>query len=280
VISIDNAHFFANVTGLTFLSLELNVFLTSIGPGAFDLMLNLTHVEIRSNFLLASITPGVFDNLHHLISLSLRQNGLQKLPSNLLSNATREGLHFFDGSGNSLVQCNCDLKWLAHWMLDKPQVVNNSENADDYTCLELDASNPPNYERSRRIVDMPNWPEQACLLDRTAALLWTIALSLVLGIYTIVILCCCGKSLWKSYVDDPVVFVRQAKKTFLERVKRLVQADYKYDALVAFAEEDDDLVMNTLKPVLEDRLGLRLCIYTRDFHPGKFVVDNIQECAE
>nr|KAG5714288.1 hypothetical protein BaRGS_018505 [Batillaria attramentaria] len=56
--------------------------------------------------------------------------------------------------------------------------------------------------------------------------------------------------------------------------------DYDYDLFVCFASEDKEWVLGHLKPELEDRLGLRLCLHHRDFNPGRTTVDNIDRCID
>ncbi|XP_070180494.1 toll-like receptor 2 type-2 [Littorina saxatilis] len=50
-----------------------------------------------------------------------------------------------------------------------------------------------------------------------------------------------------------------------------------YDVFVAYAEEDNDFVSDHLRPRLEDELGLKLCLHQRDFHPGRNILENIED---
>ena len=56
--------------------------------------------------------------------------------------------------------------------------------------------------------------------------------------------------------------------------------NFQYDVFVSYAEEDDGWVRDHLMPELEGRLGLRLCVHQRDFHPGRNILDNIEDCLE
>ena len=56
--------------------------------------------------------------------------------------------------------------------------------------------------------------------------------------------------------------------------------NFQYDVFVSYAEEDDGWVRDHLMPELEGRLGLRLCVHQRDFHPGRNILDNIEDCVE
>lgn len=44
---------------------------------------------------------------------------------------------------------------------------------------------------------------------------------------------------------------------------------HEFDVFVSFSSEDIDFIMGEMKARLEDDRGLRLCIHTRDFIPGK-----------
>ncbi|KAL8613594.1 hypothetical protein ACOMHN_022013 [Nucella lapillus] len=56
--------------------------------------------------------------------------------------------------------------------------------------------------------------------------------------------------------------------------------DYIYDVFVAYAEGDSGWVRQHLLPELEGRRGLKLCLHQRDFHPGRNILDNIEDCLE
>ena len=55
--------------------------------------------------------------------------------------------------------------------------------------------------------------------------------------------------------------------------------NFRYDLFVAYAEGDEDWVHGQLTPELEERMGLRLCLHQRDFHPGRHILDNIESCV-
>jgi toll-like receptor 13 len=51
--------------------------------------------------------------------------------------------------------------------------------------------------------------------------------------------------------------------------------DFVYDAFVGYESVDSAWVRRRLLPVLEEEIGLKLCIHERDFQPGVFINDNI-----
>jgi hypothetical protein len=55
--------------------------------------------------------------------------------------------------------------------------------------------------------------------------------------------------------------------------------DYKYDVFISYSHKDEDWVVDTLLPALEDA-GLKVCIDYRDFKAGKAAIFNMQDSAK
>jgi tetratricopeptide (TPR) repeat protein len=55
--------------------------------------------------------------------------------------------------------------------------------------------------------------------------------------------------------------------------------DYKYDVFISYSHKDEDWVVNTLLPALEDA-GLKVCIDFRDFKAGKASIFNMQDSVK
>nr|KAG5699293.1 hypothetical protein BaRGS_000495 [Batillaria attramentaria] len=53
--------------------------------------------------------------------------------------------------------------------------------------------------------------------------------------------------------------------------------DFQYDLFVSYNKEDVGWVIGNLIPVLEDQMGLRLCVHQRDFLLGNSITDNIAD---
>ena len=242
VTRIDSAGFFVNVTHITSLVMSLTG-LTYIAPGAFDILDNLTSLDISFNFL-------------------------KKIPENTFSKATRQRLQQLDASGNYF-RCDCDLTWLARWLVSSPSVFKNSYD-DPYTCID-------EFDSTRRdIVELNSMDKQVCLMSKTAAVLIIAFTSMFLAVFVCVIL-------YRIYCKRSATNQDLAFKLFRNGLQRLVcltNVPFRYDIFMSYAEEDKDLVFNHLMPELEGRLGLRLCVHQRDFHPGRNILDNIEDCVE
>ena len=53
------------------------------------------------------------------------------------------------------------------------------------------------------------------------------------------------------------------------------QENFEFDGFVSFVHENDDFVLNNLRPFLEDLHQYRLLIHYRDFHVGEDIATNI-----
>src|SRR5688572_25139259 len=60
----------------------------------------------------------------------------------------------------------------------------------------------------------------------------------------------------------------------------MAETDFKYDVFISYSHRDEEWVVNTLLPSLEDA-GLKVCIDFRDFVPGKPSRHNMRDaCRE
>ena len=112
-------------------------------------------------------------------------------------------------------------------------------------------------------------------MSKTAAALIITLTSMFLAVFVLVIL-------GRIYCNRSATNQDLAFKLFRNGLQRLVcltNVPFRYDIFMSYAEEDKDLVFNHLMPELEGRLGLRLCVHQRDFHPGRNILDNIEDCV-
>ena len=54
-----------------------------------------------------------------------------------------------------------------------------------------------------------------------------------------------------------------------------VSHDYKYDAFISYADEDQDFVHGEMLTKLEGNFSFKLCLHSRDFVPGRDIAGNI-----
>ena len=80
-------------------------------------------------------------------------------------------------------------------------------------------------------------------------------------------------------IDEPLMLYR--KKKDLVKTDLPVKRDRVFDAFVLYHfDTDDNFVVETLLPELEENRDFRLCVHSRDFTPGRDIKDNIEEAIE
>ena len=65
----------------------------------------------------------------------------------------------------------------------------------------------------------------------------------------------------------------------MHRQVDMAEAEFKYDVFISYSHKDEDWVVNTLLPSLEDA-GLKVCIDFRDFVPGKPSRHNMRDACK
>ncbi|KAK7089875.1 toll-like receptor 2 type-2 [Littorina saxatilis] len=114
-------------------------------------------------------------------------------------------------------------------------------------------------------------PQQSCMLDHETSVFIVIVVSILMA--TIGLVSTVYRYRWHIRLIVHEQF-RGRGEGF--RRRQLVE-NFNFDVYVAFADEDWTWVKYILMPQLEDRLGLRLYIRTRDASPGRYIADNIVE---
>ena len=58
----------------------------------------------------------------------------------------------------------------------------------------------------------------------------------------------------------------------------MVETEFKYDVFISYSHKDEEWVVNTLLPRLENA-GLKVCIDYRDFNVGTPALVEIEKCS-
>nr|QNL15326.1 toll-like receptor 20 [Littorina littorea] len=129
------------------------------------------------------------------------------------------------------------------------------------------------WHREPQYVELVDFsiPQQRCMLDHETSVFIVIVVSILMATV----------GLWSTvyrYRWHIRLIVHEQFRGRGEgyRRRQLVQ-NFNFDVYVAFADEDWTWVKYILMPQLEERLGLRLYIRTRDASPGRYITDNIVE---
>jgi hypothetical protein len=226
---------------------------------------NLVSLNLAGNHF-SCIPDGCFDCLINLTDLDLSRNRLDGIRSPhdaTFSQATQDRLRRLDLSANPYV-CDCGYRWLYLWRQRDPDLFSPSTS---YTCS--------GFKDGRSLSGDPPLvlSAQACMFDAN-----TYGLIFLITFFLMVIFLTC------MYVFRKRFRVRQMVKRALvgDRATRDRQqgdpARYRYDLFVSYAEEDaGPWVTRYLVPRLEGRKGLRLCVHERDFHPGRPILNSVED---
>ncbi|NP_001284430.1 toll-like receptor 10 [Oryctolagus cuniculus] len=168
--------------------------------------------------------------------------------------------------GKNPFQCTCDLR-------DFIQLGKHSEGmllgwSDSYLC-----EYPLNL-KGTQLKDV-YLPELSC---NTALLIATIvAIVLVLGM-AVAFSCLCLDLPWYLRMLGQWIQIRlRVGEATQEQLRRNVQ----FHAFIAYSERDSLWVKSALIPSLEKEDGsVLICIYERNFDPGKSMTENIIDCIE
>ncbi|XP_070181767.1 toll-like receptor 13 [Littorina saxatilis] len=239
-----------------------------------DFFQNVTHISslsmIRSG--LTYIAPGAFDILQNLTSLDIGANQLDALPENTFSPETRSRLLHFDATENNF-HCRCDLIWFSEWLISNSSVF-HPPGIKKYFCVNKYFLGKPLLIN---IVELRGLDKQACLMSGDYLAFIIFILSVLLGsfVFYLFLKIYCSPKL--TTVKQRVLLPFRLLRTKLHTFVCTTNVAFKYDVFVAYAEEDNDFVSDHLRPRLEDELGLKLCLHQRDFHPGRNILENIED---
>nr|ARQ14825.1 toll-like recptor 7 [Oncomelania hupensis] len=233
---------------------------------------HLTYLDLSGNYL-REIPYGCFDNLLNLTELDLSSNALEGIDApneHTFNEATQNRLQHLDLSDNPY-KCTCSYRWLYLWRQANPGLF--SSNSNNYTCKGLSG------DRDGIIPEHTNLilSAQACLFESENGYFNCFVITLLMFLAVFLTL----------YFVRKRLRVRIAMRRALgghdrnqqQQQRRGGNVRYQYDLFVSYAEGDARWVRQFLMAELEGRKGLKLCIHQRDFHPGRHVLDNIENCV-
>ncbi|XP_045195125.2 toll-like receptor 13 isoform X1 [Mercenaria mercenaria] len=204
------------------------------------------------------LTDETFKENKHLRYLDLRYNDIAHIQESALPISLLNNLHSLDLSQNPFV-CDCDLEWLINWMKTKQYKKVIRRYPQQYIC-----SLPT--EKSKLLLSEVSFTYKEC--HPWSSWIWAAIIALpcviVIGITVLILY----RNRWniKHYI-------------YLLRKRRNYQIidghNFVYDAFIGYEVTDSAWVRRRLLPVLEEEVGLKLCIHERDFQPGAFINDNI-----
>jgi Leucine-rich repeat (LRR) protein len=252
----DNNKVFKGLTKLLVLDLSSNN-IGSIKNATLKPLNSLEELYVTINGMATfDVSLNHMPRIHHL---DLSQNQLRTLPKYVRDHLDRMTLthNVTVNMTFNPIACTCENMDFLNWV--KESKVQFGPQDDYYCQLQLaDGS-------LRRMEDLMATIEQ---LQRTCGsyvgmLVGATACSVLLIAFLLMALA--YRFRWK------LRYLYYASRLALQRRSRQHdEQQFDYDAFVSFASDgSDDFVQGELREHLEDGQGLRLCIHTRDFMPGK-----------
>ena len=85
-------------------------------------------------------------------------------------------------------------------------------------------------------------------------------------------------------IGEPLLSLNRKQESLLSLVSVVPSKQSRkriFDAFIIYHfDSDDDFVVNSLLPELEENRNFKLCIHSRNFTPGRDIIDNIEEAIE
>ncbi|XP_046575530.1 toll-like receptor 13 [Haliotis rubra] len=255
--------FLLSLQNLESLLMELTG-LNDLPPGVFSKLTKLRILNLVGNNL-PNLTSGVFANVTSISRLSLANCNIKIIKEETFPLEFRLSLKVIDLSGNPFM-CSCELLWFRTWMKEVTgnKSITFSNYPSNYECTS------PSGKRLRLAGFNPT--EKSCTIEQLYTVILTIVLSVCL-MFTVIVLVVYR---YRWYIRYWVSLLRRRRQRQLQRQSN----DMKYDAFVSYSNEDHGWVHGQLLNFLEEEVGLRLCEHTRDFVPGKFIIDNVIEAMD
>ncbi|XP_052096148.1 toll-like receptor 4 [Mytilus californianus] len=258
-----NGDFLKQLFGLRHIDFSDNGFITFNQNMFISQYRSLISLDLSKNKF--SKFPIHISKFSNLMKLSLVQNQialLQKSDMNQLENYQRENNIKFELllNDNHFV-CNCDSIDFVKWLQETKVTLDENRN---YSCVYIDNSLKSTVYAYKHL----EFIESKCL-SKTWLNITIILVVVILFIFT------SSSIAYKYRITLHFLHLHIRRKyrhyTALEGDSK----EYKYNAFVAYCNEDEEWVCGPLVNYLEKTNGLALCLHDRDFAAGKLIMDNI-----
>ena len=219
----------------------------------------LISLNVESNFLL---TLSGLQRLIHLETLKAGANQITTIPNFLLTgrNSTKS-LEILDLSNNPF-QCTCDIEHFINWILSD---TSTRLLPGQYLCAS------PESLEGKSITEIE--------LDCRSPTAFYLSISIPSAIVLILVIILLFRYRW--HIKYKIFLLYRHYHALPQNNNNMEMLDFHYHAYVSYDEnsaKDDTWVMNELQPNMErDPEPLLLCIKRRDFTPGHFLLDSINE---
>ena len=239
-----------------FLSENLIVFIDSGIVAAYPQLISL---DVRDNAL---VSLSGLEHLNHLQNLFAAGNQIATVPQWLVSSSQRSNMRMLDLSNNRY-HCVCSLepyrKWILTdnktWLITGQYLCSTPESLGgmSITAIQLDCKSRTPFYLS---IIIP------------CALTFCVITFLLIR--------------YKWHIKYKLFLIYRNYRPFPNIQEDFEMLELQYHAYVSYNENsaaDDAWVMDDLQPNMEEGPEpLRLCIKSRDFMPGRAIIENIDNC--
>ncbi|CAH2319247.1 toll-like receptor 13, partial [Pelobates cultripes] len=220
----------------------------------FQNLTQLQHLTLDINEI-QDLPENVFGHLTMLENLSLKNNKIRNISKNLLQNLSN--LVYFDISMNPL-SCSCENHWFQNWSKFNTRV--QVPFIQSFSC----------FGQIARDIYFTSYDLSFCGTDTSVYFfLGSFLTTLCFLIVTLITVKLKWSILYGWYI------LRAWFQWQIHKEKR----SYKYDAYISYCSDDEQWVMENILLNLESQGPSRykLCFKPRDFIPGSYHIDNIQD---
>ncbi|XP_060636410.2 toll-like receptor 13 [Anolis sagrei] len=248
---------FVNLTSLNTLDLsEIQPYKNGswkLRPNIFQGLGSL-HQLLMEDSSLTDLPERIFSSLSSLKQLSLSKNDLRNVSKNLLGGLS--SLKYLDVSGNPMT-CSCENAWFQNWSVSDPNVQVALLGA--YLCFGPGVTDRLFIDEDLSFC-FENWGIYFFIVT-TVVILFLQLTTLISAKF--------GWTLRHAYY---------LLKGWGQRQLRPKGQDYQYDAYISCCNQDYEWVVKNVLEKLEKEGEpcFRLCFGPRDFAPGEYYIDNIQ----
>ncbi|KAM5132185.1 toll-like receptor 13 [Mantella aurantiaca] len=210
---------------------------------------------ILDNNKIKDLPEDTFAGFKFLENLSLKNNKLRNISQNLLSPLTN--LRYFDVYMNPL-SCSCENYWFQNWSQFNPKV--QVPFIQSYSC----------FGQVARDLNFVDQDLSFCGTD--------ISVFFFIGSFSLTLLFIVT-SLMTVKLKWSIHYFYYMARVWCQWNLQKEDKLYKYDAYISYCSDDEEWVMKELLFHLEcqGRKKYKICFKARDFIPGVYHIDNIQD---
>ncbi|XP_063798861.1 toll-like receptor 13 [Pseudophryne corroboree] len=212
------------------------------------------HLALDNNGI-RDLPENIFDHFTSLEYLSMKQNKLRNISKNLLKPLSN--LRYFDVYMNPL-SCYCENYWFQNWSVFNTQV--QVPFLQSYSC----------FDRAAQDINFVSQDLSYCGTD--------ISVFFFIGTFVLTLLFLVGSLVMVKLKWSILYFYYMLRVWFQWKLQKEDRI-YKYDAYISYCSDDEDWVIKELLLHLEGQgqRKFKLCFKPRDFMPGHYHIDNIQD---